>query len=565
MSKLEALYHNIRMLPSNIVGTLTCFCLNHQSTLVALAQLPLSSNAFSTTLVRTGVPKHILARWLMRNVAGASIIASVISDCRYPWQLTDMVDVLCAPSDRKDKKAPMGQDAAPEQVPAGFLINKGLMDSGCPSLLLLYALCQLPTFNAKEFCQTTEIKELVITVLERWQAHGSTTLVLTIAYKLGAYIPYDPRILANVVYRTIKAEFQVQCLLRLFHSCPYRSQDLNGVGTAEAQLLWRKNQRTIAITLGLFAPYALDSMIPQGKRFVDELRRLKISQSTPLELLIDEHLLWCAIQVSEQSPSYIEEQKRLAADTEQENIRRAYAASASRFLPASVCKFCASELGPDKKSFLGDCGRPEYSCCRCFEARRDCHVCATFTTGATCSQTTSPDKVIAVPMCPPCRSDRDSPLTSYQHQMAWPSPLPERCYVKCSVCEKEIQLCVDEFCSDRSPLSSTARFDIRLDPFACVCHVECLAKCESCPARLDLNSTTIIGGIPHCRACWVICPGCREPLQRSIFNNAPINRNAPSERCYHTKTPSPMADDDGDDKYEDDDSPYMVDDLDVFT
>lgn len=562
MSELGELYRHIRALPTDIVGTLACFCFNHQSTLDALSMLPLSGAAFLRAVHLSGTPKHILARWLMRNPAGAQIVAYAINDCRYPWELTDMVDVLCEPAGPAFAYNAQRQDAPPDQIPSGSLILPRIMNCHCPSLLLLRALCALTTFDVVEFGKNPVAQNVVVNTLRRWEQSAYKHTVVATACGFGAHVPYDPRKLCNLVAIHTNEKSAVGYLLHLFHACPTRTGEDYTLDSS-ARLRWRKMEPVFAVALALFAPLALDSMIPEGKRFVDEVRRLKIVSHEQLQQLLDEHQVWSAIRESERAAPYVEAQKKLAADTEQQNIQQAYADALARGAEVVSCTACAKRfafsqdlLSSFSNILLCPACTPEVRLCRC---------CGNITRGAMCNNSTTPGQEVAIPMCHACAQDRASPSTGYRSPMAWPPLSDATCIVRCETCQGEIQLRVDQFCRNVSTLASISREmrnDVQVDPFGRVSHTTCLQTCEICSHALDAQRTIIINGIPYCRDSWIVCPGCREPVLYRVARDAPPSRKAPAERCYHRQTPSPERSDD-DDEVLDDAEP--LDDLDMLT
>lgn len=500
--------------------------------------LPLSARSFATTLRLTGMEKHILCRWLMRNPAGARIVANVINDCTYDWQLADMVDVLCEPAGKRPSNS-ADQDAPPEVAPNKSLFDKKLATHWQPSLLLLRELCGVKTFDVARLCTSEQARSVIVQTLDRWEAHQPIH-VTEVACHFGNNIAYDPRWLCTSVAASAQPRAAVACLLRLFHSCPTRIGREVRLETRVLQL-WRDKKQTVALTLGLFAPAVLATMIGESERFAREVSRLRIADFDGMTQLIEDHLTWVAINESEQTDAAREVQKSMAAEAEQESIKRAYVSALSQSGHVIRCVSCAKPFDPDVASYSIEQVRREHVCALCVPAVRACVCCETSTRGALCV----PGQELAIPLCCDCYRDRQSSSSAYRSPMQWPSPSGPPCIIQCECCHEPIQLRADQFCSSASVLASTSsdlRNDVCVETFGHVAHVSCLAVCETCSTPLDISKTRIISGMPYCRACWMVCPGCREPVLCSVACSAPSSRRPPNERCYHRQRDSPDID-----------------------
>lgn len=554
MSELYDLYRHLSTLPSDVVGTLTCFCLNHHSTLTALSMLPLSARSFATTLRLTGMEKHILCRWLMRNPAGAHIVANVINDCDYDWQLADMVDMLCEPAGKRTGNS-ADQDAPPTVVPNKSLFDKKMATHWQPALLLLRELCGVKTFDAARLCTSEQARSAIVHTLHRWEQHRPTCVTET-ACHFGANIDYDPRWMCSLIASSTQPQAAVVYLLRLFHSCPTRIGREMRLETKVLQL-WRDKKQTIALTLGLFEPTILATMIGESERFMREVSRLRTADFDGMTQLIEDHLTWVAINESEQTDAARELQKSMAIDAEQESIKRAYAAALSQSGHVIRCVSCAKPFDPDVMSYSIEQARREHVCASCAPAVRACVCCKTSTRGALCM----PDQELAIPLCCDCYRDRQSTSSIYRSPMQWPRSVTPLCSVRCETCLEPILLRADQFCSTTSVLASTSghlRNDVCIETFGRVTHVHCLATCETCSVTLDIAKTRIINGMPYCKVCWMVCPGCREPVLCSVACSAPSSRRPPNERCYHRQRESPDIDAD---EEEEEDNTHGEDDL----
>lgn len=547
MSELADLHRHISTLPSDVIGTLACFCFNHHSTLAALAALPMTSRAFSTAATISGTPRHILSRWLMRNKSGALIVAHAINDCKYTYQLADSIDELCEPAGESCPSSSPRQDAMPPDPRSSSLISLRVATGWRPSLALLTALCTLPSFNVAKLCEIERARTVVVNTLKRWERYEVPGAV-AVACRFGDNIAYDPRQLClNVISSISDVAVATHYILCLFHSC---SADVSPDLRLERDVrkLWEKKKQTLAVALGLFAPTVLAALIPESVRFVCEVSRLRVTKFSALTQLIEDHLTWCAIQESEQTDAFIELQKNMAVEAEQESIKRTYTSALSHSAQVIRCVSCAKPFDPDVTSYTVERAQREHVCATCAPAVRSCVCCKASTRGALCV----PGHELAIPLCCDCYRDRQSSSSVYRSPMQWPLPTGLLCSIPCETCREPIRLRADQFCSVTSVLASTSselHNDVCVETFGHVAHSACLATCETCSAPLDIGRTRIISGMPYCSACWMVCPGCRDPVLCSIACAAPSSRRPPNERCYHRQRDSPDIDDDDEGEY----------------